>query len=95
MGLLLDFGHAARARRREPAASFGVVTELVERDGPARGREGVIYMDGIATVCVVEQVPAVGDTIQGERGGTVEKVRLTRQGRVLIYARPVTDSFAP
>jgi hypothetical protein len=93
MGSVLDFGDAARARKRGPAgaASFGLVTELVERDEPARGREGVIHMSGIATVCSVEQVPAVGDVIYGRCPGIVEDVRITRTGRVLIYAQPAVS----
>jgi hypothetical protein len=95
MGSVVDFEDAARGRGRRPAsAAFGLVTEL---DGgePIRGREGVIHIGEIATVCTVEHVPAVGDVIFGERPGVVEKVRLTRTGRVLIYARPASGSFVP
>jgi len=72
-----------------PASTYGLVTELVDRGEPARGREGVIHMGGVATVCVVEHIPVVGDVIRGEIPGVVEKVKVTRRGRVLIYARPL------
>jgi hypothetical protein len=92
MGSLVDFASAARERQRDaspPASSYGLVTELVDREEPARGREGVITLDGLSVVCIVEQIPVVGDTIRGAVPGIVEKVRITRHGRVLIDARPV------
>ena len=92
MGSLVDFRSASRARQQDasqPSASYGLVTELVDRDEPSRGREGVITLDGLSVVCIVEQIPAVGDMIRGAVPGIVEKVRITRHGRVLIDARPV------
>ena len=49
----------------------------------------MITLDGLSVVCIVEQIPAVGDMIRGAVPGIVEKVRITRHGRVLIDARPV------
>ena len=91
MGSVLDFESATRKRVAKPAAAFGLVRELVDSEDPARskGRPGVIYIGDLAVVCVVEQVPAVGDTIGGEAPGIVEKVSITRRGRVLIHARRV------
>jgi len=91
MGSLLDFRGATQAREDDPTGSYGLVIELVDRRDPARakGRHGVIHIGPVATVCVVEEVPVVGDLIRGEVPGIVEEVRITRHGRVLIYARPV------
>lgn len=95
MGTVLDL-MASRSREAPPASAYGLVTELVDSeqpDGrqPTRGRKGVVHMGGLATVCVVEDVPAVGDLIRGDVAGVVEKVRVTREGRVLIYARPAAS----
>ena len=96
MGSLLEFeGEAHRARRHTPPVSFGLVTELVDRDERRRGREGVIHVNGVATVCTVEQVPAVGDVIRGDLPAVVERVRVTRTGRVLIYAQPAVGLSVP
>ena len=72
MGSLLGFG--TPGRRTAPGASFGLVTELVEREVAGAPRElpaprrrmGVIRIGENATVCRVEHVPAVGDLIHGE-----------------------------
>jgi hypothetical protein len=92
MASVLDFRSSPRPPARRESA-WGLVTELVdaeqgERNRPVRGRKGVVHLDGLATVCIVEEVPAVGDLIRGDVAGIVEKVRITREGRVLIYARP-------
>ena len=91
MGSVVDLGSASRARQdaEQPTSSYGLVIELVDREEPARGREGVITLDGLSVVCVVEQIPAVGDVIRGAVPAVVEKVRITRHGHVLIDARPV------
>ena len=92
MGSLVDFRSASRARQKAasaPLSSFGLVVELVDHDEPSRGREGVLTLGGLSVVCIVEQIPAVGDMIRGAVPGIVEKVRITRHGRVLIDARPV------
>ena len=98
MGTLLGFGNPGR--RTSPGASFGLVTELVDREVAGAPRElpapwrrmGVIRIGENATVCRVEHVPAVGDLIHGEVTGVVERVRIGRDGRVSIFASPV---FAP
>lgn len=82
-------GEKEKGWEHQPASSFGLVTELVARDEPAKGREGVIHLGSLATVCFVEQIPSVGDVIRGQVPGIVEKVKITRGGRVLIYARPL------
>ncbi len=93
MGTVLDFGDPARSGKGRPAASFGLVTRRVdsksEISSQSRGRKGVIHMGGLATVCLVEDVPAGGDVIQGATQGVVARVKITRRGRVLIYAWPV------
>lgn len=73
------------------------MTELVAAAPPGeqrepRARTGVVHVGGIATVCVVEDVPSVGDVIRGDAECVVEKVRYARDGRVLIYARPFDDA---
>jgi hypothetical protein len=72
----------------------GFVTRLVERDRPrtSTGRQGVISMGELSKTCVIEYTPAVGDLILGDIPGIVERVKITREGRVLIYARPVETS---
>jgi hypothetical protein len=92
MASVLDFHSRARPAASQGSA-WGLVTELVdteqaERSRSRRGRKGVVHLQGLATVCIVEDVPAVGDLIRGEVAAIVEKVRVTREGRVLIYARP-------
>ena len=95
MGSLLGFG--IPGRRTAAGASFGLVTELIERDVagaprdiPApRRRMGVIRLGESATICRVEHVPAVGDLIHGDVTGVVERVRIDRDGRVSIFATPV------
>jgi hypothetical protein len=96
MGSLIDFGSRGR-RGSRPDASFGLVTELVEREvsGAPReleapgGRMGVIRIGEQATVCRVEQVAAVGDLVHGDVTGVVERVRIARDGRVSIFAAAV------
>jgi hypothetical protein len=73
------------------------VTELVAAAPPEEQREpraqtGVVYVGDVATVCVVEDVPSVGDVIRADEDCVVERVRYTRDGRVLIYARPFDDA---
>ena len=95
MGSLLGFG--IPGRRTAAGASFGLVTELVERDvagaphdiSAPRRRMGVIRLGESATICRVEHVPAVGDLIHGDVTGVVERVRIDRDGRVSIFATPV------
>ena len=99
MGSPFDLRASARARARRRAA-WGLVTELVDReDGERRhafrGRRGVVHMGGLATVCMVEDVPSVGDVIRADVPGVVEKVRVTREGRVVVYARPLHDGELP
>jgi len=92
----------ARRRHSDPGsggskASFGLVTELVERDHPgpseseaaSRAPMGVLRIGEHTTLCRVEHVPAVGDLIHGAVTGIVETVRIARNGRVSIVARPV------
>src|SRR3954454_23788441 len=94
MGSLLGLGKPGP--RTSPGASFGLVTELVEREvaGAPRGipaprrRMGVIRLGDSATICRVEHVPAVGDLIHGDVTGVVERVRIDRDGRVAIFATP-------
>jgi hypothetical protein len=96
MGSLLGFGSPGR-RVSRPGASFGLVTELVEREvarapreAPApHGRMGVIRIGERATVCRVEHVPAVGDLVHGDVTGIVDRVRIAHDGRVSIFATPV------
>ena len=92
MGSRFEVGEDERDGRG--AASYGLVTELVDRGEPARGREGIVHIGGLATVCLVEQIPTVGDLIRGQAPGIVERVKITRRGRVLIYARPL-PAFVP
>jgi hypothetical protein len=92
MASVLDF-HSRRGPAARQESAWGLVRELVEteqgeRSRPVRGRKGVVHLQGLATVCIVEDVPAVGDLIRGDVAAIVEKVRVTREGRVLIYARP-------
>jgi len=95
MGSLLGFGNPGP--RPSPGASFGLVTELLERNVPGAPREmpgprrrmGVIRIGQSATICRVEHVPAVGDLIHGDVTGVVERVRIDRNGRVSIFATPV------
>jgi len=85
------------ARSKGVKASFGLVTELVERDRPGRTESeatprapmGVLRIGEHTTLCRVEHVPAVGDLIHGTVNGIVETVRIARNGRVSIIARPV------
>ena len=59
MGSLVDFRSASRARQQDaaPASSYGLVTELVDREEPARRgrREGVITLGGLSSFACVEQ----------------------------------------
>ena len=101
MGSLLTFGAPGR-RSVRPGTSFGLVTELVHRDVAGapqelqspRGRMGVIRIGDRATVCRVEQIPAVGELVHGDAPGIVERVRIDRNGRVAIFARPVPATEA-
>jgi len=74
---------AAEERR----AAWGLSTTLVESTGRL-GRKAVVHVEDLAIVCVVAEVPQVGDRIHGDIPAVVEKVRVTRDGHVRIYARP-------
>lgn len=76
----------------ERKAAWGLSTTLVARTGE-RGRKAVVYVEGLAIVCVVAEVPLVGDRIHGDIPAVVEKVRVTRDGHVRIYARPSLPSI--
>ena len=93
MGSLIEFPDSSPTRR--PAA-WGLATELVDTESTetqsTRGRRAVVRIGELATVCVVAEVPAVGDTIHGELSAVVEKVRVTRDGIVHVYARAVLAS---
>ncbi|MCY7301447.1 MAG: hypothetical protein LH654_00075 [Thermoleophilia bacterium] len=95
MGSLLEF---RRPTRVPPTAVFGLATRLVERDNH-EGRRAVLEIDGLATFCVVAEIPTVGDVIHGPLTAIVEKVRVTRDGgHVRISARcvaPEMDSRQP
>jgi len=88
MGSLLEF---RRPTRVPPCAVFGLTTRLVERDS-REGRRAVLEIDGLATFCVVAEIPAVGDVIHGPLTAIVEKVRVTRDGHVRIAARRVAPA---
>ena len=91
MGSLLEF---RRPTRVPPCAVFGLTTRLVERDS-REGRRAVLEIDGLATFCVVAEIPTVGDVIHGPLTAIVEKVRVMRDGHVRIAAlriTPVDDS---
>lgn len=82
MGSLLEFRHPNRV---PPRAVFGLATKLVERDGP-QGTRAVLEIDGLAVLCVVAEIPVVGDVVHGDVTAIVEKVRVTREGHVYITA---------
>ncbi len=77
--------------RAEQRGAWGLVTELVQREAPGKAREkrGVVHVGARSTVCRIEGMPVVGDLIRGDTPGIVEKVKVTRDGRVVVYARPV------
>ncbi len=88
MGAVVDLGAAGRIRPAERRSTWGLVTRLVDAQArPRRRRQGVVSMDGVATMCLLDELPAIGDLIHGHVPGVVEKVRVTRAGRVLIDAR--------
>lgn len=86
MGSLLEFRHPNRV---PPRAVFGFATKLVERDGP-QGTRAVLEIDGLAVFCVVAEIPVVGDVVHGDVTAIVEKVRVTREGHVVIEAQRAT-----
>ena len=55
----------------------------------------MVYVDDLAIVCVVAEVPMVGDRIHGDLPAIVDKVCVNRDGHVRIYAtRPPTSPDA-
>ena len=44
-------------------------------------------INDLAIVCVVAEVPRVGDLTYGDTAAIVDKVRVNRDGGVRIYAR--------
>ena len=48
-----------------------------------------MQVDGFHTVCIVADVPVVGDLIHGSAPAVVDRVRITRDGVVRVYASPV------
>ncbi len=88
MGSLLEFRCPTRV---PPSAVFGLTPRLVERENH-EGRRAVLEIDGLATFCVVAEIPAVGDVIHGPLTAIVERVRVTRDGHVRISARLVAPA---
>ncbi|WP_411277570.1 hypothetical protein [Gaiella sp.] len=88
MGSLLEF---RRPTRVPPCAVFGLTTRLVERES-SEGQRAVLEIDGLATFCVVAEIPAAGDVIHGPLTAVVEKVRVTHDGHVRISARRVAPA---
>ena len=54
----------------------------------------MVHVDGLAIVCVVAELPTIGDRIHGDIPAIVDKVCLARDGHVRIYARPTISSAA-
>ena len=105
MGSLHHFRQSAGRRGARPVpsrrpSSWGLVTELVDAGGPdappSHRRKGILRVGELATVCIVEDIPSVGDMISADSRADsaciVEKVRFTREGRVVIDARPFDDA---
>ena len=90
MGSVIEFPNGSHPRADERGA-WGLVTELVQREAPAKpaGRRGVVHVRALSTVCLIEGIPGVGDLIRGDTPGIVEKVKVRRDGRLVVYARPV------
>lgn len=83
-------GGASHGTGGTERASWGIVRQLVDRNAPRPAtRTGIVHVGRLATICTVEEIPAVGDRIEGDVPAVVEKVRLTRAGTVLVYARAV------
>lgn len=82
MGSLLEFRRPNRSPQR---AVYGLGMRLVERDSSC-GRRAILEIDGLAIFCVVADTPAVGDLIYGDVTAIVDKVRVTRDGHVHVYA---------
>ena len=88
MGMLIDARSPAAIAAR-PAA-WGLVTKLVERK-PPRSRKAVVYLDDRPTACTVAEIPAVGDLIHGSVASIVDKVKVRRDGCVLVYTRTTSN----
>jgi hypothetical protein len=91
MGSLIELGATTVSVAKPRRAAWGLVTELDQQrpQKPARRRQGVVYVDDLAIVCVVAEIPIVGDRIHHtDIPAVVEKVRVTREGQVRIYAQP-------
>ena len=50
----------------------------------------ILEIDGLSILCVVAEMPVVGDVVHGDVTAIVEKVRVTREGHVFIEARRAT-----
>jgi hypothetical protein len=81
-------------QRERPRDEYGLVTRLVERARPPdpAKRRAVLHLGRLSRICVVEHLPAVGDLVRGEVPGVVEKVSVTRNGMIMIHARPSAPS---
>ena len=72
---------------RRPAV-FGLARPSSEPQ-ESGGRRAIVHLGEVATVCVVAEVPLVGDVIHGNVSGVVETVRLTRDGIIRVQAKPL------
>ena len=90
-GTVIPFPAVAPLLERRPAR-WGLVSAAA---AGARGRRAIVQIDGSHTVCLVADVPIVGDLIHGSAPAVVDRVRVTRDGVVRVFAsRIVTASVA-
>ena len=84
-----------RPQRERPRVEYGLVTRLVDRARPPdpMRRRAVLHLGRLSRICVLEHLPAVGDLVRGEVPAVVEKVSITRNGMIMIHARPSTPSL--
>ena len=75
---------------RRPAV-FGLAIPSSEHQ-ESRGRRAVVQLGGVATVCVVAEIPRVGDVIHANVTGVVENVRVTRDGLIRVHARALASN---
>jgi hypothetical protein len=100
-GTVIPFPAVAPLLERRPAR-WGLVSRRPARWGlvsaaaaGARGRRAIVQIDGSHTVCLIADVPIVGDLIHGSAPAVVDRVRVTRYGVVRVFAsRIVTASVA-
>ena len=90
-GAVIAFHAVAPPHGRRPA-HWGLVSAAPQNE---RGRRAIVEVGGSHTVCHAADVPVVGDLIHGNAPAVVDRVRITRDGVVRVFASPIDTASVP